>query len=210
MGAAGSLILAWLKGRLPYKTLSDALDGTTRLACFVMFILIGSRVFSLTFYGVNGHVWVEHLMTGLPGGEWGFLIAVNALVFVLGCFIDFFEIAFIVIPLLAPVAQKLGIDLVWFGIIIGMNMQTSFLTPPFGFALFYMRSVAPNGPWLDKATGKTLAGVSTTQIYRGGVAFITLQLIMVAVVVMFPWLSIGEGEKKIDTNTIEITLPSLD
>ncbi len=210
MGAAGSLILAWFKGRLPYKTLSEALDGTTKLACFVMFILVGSRVFSLTFYGVNGHVWVEDLMTGLPGGEWGFLLAVNALVFVLGCFIDFFEIAFIVIPLLAPVAQKLGIDLVWFGIIIGMNMQTSFLTPPFGFALFYMRSVAPNGPWVDKATGKTFAGVTTTQIYRGGVAFIILQLIMVAVVVAFPWLSIGKGEAKIDTKTIEITLPSLD
>ena len=210
MGAAGSLLLAWFKGRLPYKTLSEALDGTTRLACFVMFILIGSRVFSLTFYGVNGHVWVENLMTGLPGGEWGFLIAVNALVFVLGCFIDFFEIAFIVIPLLAPVAQKLGIDLVWFGIIIGMNMQTSFLTPPFGFALFYMRSVAPNGPWVDKVTGRTFAGVTTTQIYRGGVAFIILQLIMVSVVVAFPWLSIGEGERKIDTDKIEITLPSLD
>ena len=210
MGATGSLLLAWFKGRLPYKTLSDALDGTTRLACFVMFILIGSRVFSLTFYGVNGHVWVENLMTGLPGGMWGFLIAVNALVFVLGCFIDFFEIAFIVIPLLAPVAQKLGIDLVWFGIIIGMNMQTSFLTPPFGFALFYMRSVAPAAFWVDKSTGRTLAGVTTAQIYRGGVAFIILQLIMVAIVVIFPWLSIGEGEKKVDTDKIEITLPSLD
>ncbi len=202
--------MAWLKGRLPYKTFSDALDGTTRLACFVMFILIGSRVFSLTFYGVNGHIWVEELMTGLPGGEWGFLIAVNALVFVLGCFIDFFEIAFIVIPLLAPVAQKLGIDLVWFGIIIGMNMQTSFLTPPFGFALFYMRSVAPSAPWVDKPTGRTIAGVTTAQIYRGGVAFIILQLVMVAIVMAFPWLSIGEGEQKVDTNKIEITLPSLD
>ena len=210
MGAAGALFLAWFKDRLPYTTLSAALDSTTRLACFVMFILIGSRVFSLTFYGVNGHVWVEELFTGLPGGEWGFLIAVNALVFVLGCFIDFFEIAFIVIPLLAPVAQKFGIDLVWFGIIIGMNMQTSFLTPPFGFALFYMRSVAPSGPWVDKPTGRTMAGVTTTQIYRGGVAFIILQLIMVAVVILFPWLSIGDGEKKIDTDTIEIELPSLD
>ena len=210
MGATGSLLLAWFKRRLPYKTLSDALDGTTRLSCFVMFILIGSRVFSLTFYGVNGHIWVENLMTGLPGGEWGFLLAVNVLVFVLGCFIDFFEIAFIVIPLLAPVAQKLGIDLVWFGIIIGMNMQTSFLTPPFGFALFYMRSVAPGAPWVDKSTGKTFAGVTTAQIYRGGVAFIILQLIMVAVVVAFPWLSIGAGEKKVDTDKIEIVLPSLD
>ncbi|MEQ1524725.1 MAG: TRAP transporter large permease subunit, partial [Aestuariivirga sp.] len=210
MGATGALLMAWFKGRLPYRILSEALDGTTRLACFVMFILIGSRVFSLTFYGVNGHIWVEELMTGLPGGVWGFLIAVNALVFVLGCFIDFFEIAFIVIPLLAPVAQKLGIDLVWFGIIIGMNMQTSFLTPPFGFALFYMRSVAPNGPWVDKPTGRTIAGVTTAQIYRGGVAFIILQVIMVAIVIAFPWLSIGKGEIKVDTDKIEITLPSLD
>ena len=141
-------------------------------------------------------------MSGIPGGVWGFLIAVNVLVFVLGCFIDFFEIAFIVIPLLAPVAQKLGIDLVWFGIIIGMNMQTSFLTPPFGFALFYMRSVAPNGPWVDKPTGRTIAGVTTAQISRGGIAFIILQVIMVAIVVAFPWLSIGEGEVKIDTDKI--------
>ena len=210
MGAAGALLLAWAKGRLPYSTLSDALDGTTRLACFVLFILIGSRVFSLTFYGVNGHVWVEELFIGLPGGVWGFLVAVNVLVFILGCFIDFFEIAFIVIPLLAPVAAKLGIDLVWFGIIIGMNMQTSFLTPPFGFALFYIRSVAPNGPWKDKPTGRTLAGITTAQIYRGAVAFIALQLVMVAVVMIFPWLSIGEGQKKVDTDKIEIELPSLD
>jgi TRAP-type mannitol/chloroaromatic compound transport system permease large subunit len=210
MGAAGALLLAWAKGKLPYQTLSDALDGTTRLACFVLFILIGSRVFSLTFYGVNGHKWVEELFIGLPGGEWGFLIAVNTLVFILGCFIDFFEIAFIVIPLLAPVAQKFGIDLVWFGIILGMNMQTSFLTPPFGFALFYMRSVAPNGPWKDKTTGRTFDGVTTAQIYRGGVAYIILQLVMVAVVIAFPWLSIGEGAKKINTDDVKIELPSLD
>jgi TRAP-type mannitol/chloroaromatic compound transport system permease large subunit len=175
-----------------------------------MFILIGSRVFSLTFYGVNGHVWVEELFLDLPGGQWGFLIAVNLLVFVLGCFIDFFEIAFIVIPLLAPVAQKLGIDLVWFGIILGMNMQTSFLTPPFGFALFYMRSVAPNAPYKDRITGKMMDGVRTSQIYKGGVAFIILQLIMVSIVVLYPWLSIGEGAKKVDTENIQIELPSLD
>jgi TRAP-type mannitol/chloroaromatic compound transport system permease large subunit len=210
MGAVGAIVLAWFKGRFSFKNLSDALDGTTKLACFVMFILIGSRVFSLTFYGVNGHVWVEELFTGLPGGEWGFLLAVNILVFILGCFIDFFEIAFIVIPLLAPVAAKLGIDLVWFGIIIGMNMQTSFLTPPFGFSLFYMRSVAPKEPWLDKVTGRMIDGVTTSQIYRGGVAFILLQIIMIVVVIAFPWLSIGEGQKKIDTNNIKIETPSLD
>jgi TRAP-type mannitol/chloroaromatic compound transport system permease large subunit len=210
MGAVGAIILAWGKKRLDFKTLSEALDGTTKLACFVLFILIGSRVFSLTFYGVNGHVWVEELFIGLPGGIWGFLIAVNVLVFILGCFIDFFEIAFIVIPLLAPVAAKLGIDLVWFGVILGMNMQTSFLTPPFGFALFYMRSVAPNGPWKDRATGRMIDGVTTAQIYRGGISFILLQLIMIAVVVLFPWLAIGEGQKKIDTENIQIELPSLD
>jgi TRAP-type mannitol/chloroaromatic compound transport system permease large subunit len=210
MGAVGALVLAWAKGKFSFRSLSEALDGTAKLATFVMFILIGSRVFSLTFYGVNGHVWVEELFIGLPGGVWGFLIAVNVLVFVLGCFIDFFEIAFIVIPLLAPVAQKLGIDLVWFGIILGMNMQTSFLTPPFGFALFYMRSVAPNGPWLDKVTGRTIDGVRTAQIYRGGIAFIMLQVIMIAVLVAFPWLSIGEGEKKVDIDNVVIEAPSLD
>jgi TRAP-type mannitol/chloroaromatic compound transport system permease large subunit len=207
MGAAGSILLAFAKGRLNYTTLSDALDATTKLSCFVLFILVGSRVFSLTFYGVEGHHWVEHLFTSLPGGVWGFLIAVNILVFVLGCFIDFFEIAFIVIPLLAPVASALGIDLVWFGIIIGMNMQTSFLTPPFGFALFYMRSVAPVKDYLDKVTGKTIAGVPTTQIYKGAVNFIILQLMMVAVVMLFPRLVVPEKAAAIDTKNIQIELP---
>jgi TRAP-type mannitol/chloroaromatic compound transport system permease large subunit len=209
MGATGAMLLAWLKRRMSFATLSDALDATTKLSCFVLFILVGSRVFSLTFYGVEGHKWVEHLFLNLPGGEWGFLIAVNVLVFVLGCFIDFFEIAFIVIPLLAPVAKILGIDLVWFGVIIAMNMQTSFLTPPFGFALFYMRSVAPVKDYLDKVTGKLIAGVPTTQIYKGAVNFIILQLIMVAVVMAFPRLVVPEKPPAIDTKTIEIELPPL-
>jgi TRAP-type mannitol/chloroaromatic compound transport system permease large subunit len=207
MGATGALILAFAKRRLDFKTMSDALEATTRLACFVMFILIGSRIFSLTFYGINGHIWVEELFTALPGGEWGFLIAVNVLVFVLGCFIDFFEIAFIVVPLLAPVAAKFGIDLVWFGIILGVNLQTSFLTPPFGFALFYMRSVAPAAAWFDKVSQRTIAGVSTLQIYRGAVSFIILQSIMIVVVVLFPQLSIPEAGPAIDPSTIEIELP---
>jgi TRAP-type mannitol/chloroaromatic compound transport system permease large subunit len=209
MGATGAIILSLAKRRLNFSTLSEALDATTRLSCFVLFILVGSRVFSLTFYGVEGHKWVEHLFLNLPGGEWGFLIAVNILVFVLGCFIDFFEIAFIVVPLLAPVAKALGIDLVWFGIIIGMNMQTSFLTPPFGFALFYMRSVAPVKNYIDKLTGKTIAGVPTTQIYRGAVNFIIIQLIMVAVVMAFPRLVIPEKAAEIDTKNIQIELPPL-
>lgn len=209
MGASGALLLALAKRRLTFKIMSDALEATTRLACFVLFILIGSRVFSLTFYGINGHVWVEELFTGLPGGEWGFLIAVNILVFVLGCFIDFFEIAFIVVPLLAPVADKFGIDLVWFGVVLAMNMQTSFLTPPFGFALFYMRSIAPSAPWLDKVTGRTIAGVSTTQIYRGGVAFIGLQIVMIGVTLAFPNLSVPDRGVAVDPSTIEIELPPL-
>ena len=186
MGAAGALLMAIAKRRLSFRLLSDALDATTRLSCFVLFILIGSRIFSLTFYGINGHVWVEELFLSVPGGVMGFLIAVNILVFILGCFIDFFEIAFIVVPLLAPVAAKLGIDLVWFGVLLGVNLQTSFLTPPFGFALFYMRSVAPVKDYIDKVTGGRIAGISTTQIYRGAVSFIILQVIMIAVTVAFP------------------------
>jgi TRAP-type mannitol/chloroaromatic compound transport system permease large subunit len=209
MGAAGALAMAFAKRRISWASLSEALDATTKLSCFVLFILIGARVFSLTFYGVNGHVWVEELMSSLPGGEWGFLIAVNVLVFVLGCFIDFFEIAFIIIPLLAPVAANMGIDLIWFGVLLGMNMQTSFLTPPFGFALFYMRSVAPTGNWLDKVTGRTLAGVKTTEIYRGAVSFILLQLVMVAAVMMMPKLVTHyQGDAPtVDPNEIEITIP---
>ena len=209
MGATGALVMAIAKRRLNMATLRAALDSTTKLSCFVLFILIGARVFSLTFYGVNGHIWVEDLMTGLPGGQTGFLIAVNVLVFILGCFIDFFEIAFIVIPLLAPVADKLGIDLIWFGVVLGVNMQTSFLTPPFGFALFYMRSVAPSAPYIDKVNGHTIAGVSTAQIYKGASQFIILQAIMVALVLLFPKLvtHYQDTGPKIDPSQIEITLP---
>jgi TRAP-type mannitol/chloroaromatic compound transport system permease large subunit len=197
MGATGALVMAFAKRRLDFKLLSDGLDATARLSCFVLFILIGSRIFSLTFYGINGHIWVEHLFLGLPGGAAGFLVAVNMLVFILGCFIDFFEIAFIVVPLLAPVAEKLGIDLVWFGVGLGVNLQTSFLTPPFGFALFYNRS------------GRMIDGVTTAQIYRGAVAFILLQVIMIFVTVAFPWIAIPEAAPVVDPNSIEIELPPL-
>ena len=138
-------MLGAAKRRLSWDLIRQATESTAKLSAFVVFILIGARVFSLTFYGVNGHVWVEHLLTSLPGGQVGFLIFVNALVFVLAFFLDFFELAFIIIPLLGPVAEKLGIDLIWFGVILGVNMQTSFMHPPFGFALFYLRSVAPEG-----------------------------------------------------------------
>ena len=166
--------------------LQQALYSTTKLSSFVMFILIGARVFGLTFYGINGNVWIEDLLLALPGGQTGFLIVVTIIVFVLGCFLDFFEIAFILVPLLAPVAQKLGIDLIWFGIILGINLQTSFLTPPFGFALFYLRSIAPKTEWLDTITNRMMPGVRTTEIYKGAVPYIALQAIVIGLIIAFP------------------------
>jgi TRAP-type mannitol/chloroaromatic compound transport system permease large subunit len=195
MGALGALIMAGSRKRLDFKLLLQALENTTKLAIFVLFILIGSTVFSFTFNAADGHIWVEHLFAGMPGGQIGFLVVVNALVFVLGMFIDFFEIAFIVVPLLAPVADKLGIDLIWFGIILAMNLQTSFLTPPFGFALFYLRSVAARSDYTDVVTKARIPAVTTAQIYKGSIAFIILQLIMVAVVVLNPTLVTGSIEK---------------
>ena len=195
MGAVGALIMAVSRRRLSFDLLKQALDNTAKLSCFVMFILIGATVFSFTFNAADGHLWVEHLFAKLPGGQLGFLIAVNLLVFVLGCFIDFFEIAFIVIPLLVPVADKMGIDLVWFGVIIGMNLQTSFLTPPFGFALFYLRSVAPRIDYNDRVTNQRIPAVTTAQIYKGAIIFITLQVIMLAVVIAFPTLVTNRLDK---------------
>ena len=193
MGATGALVLAWVKRRLPLAMLKQAMDTTTRLSSFVLFILIGSTVFSLVFRGVNGDLWVEHLLTGLPGGALGFLIVVNLLVFVLAFFLDFFEIAFIIIPLLAPVAQKLGIDLVWFGVLIGINMQTSFMHPPFGFALFYLRSVAPKE-------------IKTTDIYRGAIPFVLIQLAMVVLVIAFPKITGSAEHQALAKGVIEVPM----
>ena len=175
MGAVGALLLAFSKGKLNRKMLTESMHSTAKIASFVIFILIGASVFSLVFRGVNGDLWVEHLLINLPGGQLGFLIVVNALVFLLAFFLDFFEISFIILPLLAPVAEKLGIDLVWFGVLIGVNMQTSFMHPPFGFALFYLRSVAP-------------PTIRTTDIYWGAVPFVVIQVIMVALIIAFPSL----------------------
>ena len=186
MGAAGAMILAHAKRRLSCDLIRQATESTAKLSAFVVFILVGARVFSLTFYGVNGHVWVEHLLTSLPGGQIGFLIFVNAFVFVLAFFLDFFELAFIVIPLLGPAADKLGIDLIWFGVILGVNMQTSFMHPPFGFALFYLRSVAPKEPYIDRVTGKRMEPVTTGQIYWGAVPFVVIQVHHGALVIAFP------------------------
>ncbi|PKO70498.1 MAG: C4-dicarboxylate ABC transporter [Betaproteobacteria bacterium HGW-Betaproteobacteria-14] len=203
MGALGALIMAVLKRRLTMALLKQALDNTTRLSCFVLFILIGSTVFSFTFNAADGHVFVEHLFDKLPGGALGFLIVVNILVFILGMFIDFFEIAFIVIPLLAPVAEKMGIDLIWFGVIIAMNLQTSFLTPPFGFALFYLRSVAAKTDYNDRITKARIPAVTTTQIYKGSIAFIVLQVIMVAAVIIYPNLVLDAVGKSPAASSVE-------
>ncbi len=208
MGALGALVMALGRGRINGKLLVQALDSTTRLSIFVLFILIGSTVFSFTFNAADGHIWVEHLFDQMPGGALGFLIVVNILVFILGCFIDFFEIAFIVIPILAPVADKIlpellppgtppEMTLIWFGVIIAMNLQTSFLTPPFGFALFYLRSVAARKDYKDRVTGETIPAVATSQIYKGSIAFIVLQLIMVAVVIAFPKIVTGGIEQAV-------------
>ena len=178
MGASGALIMALMKRRLSYTVLRQAIESTATMTSFVMFILVGSTVFSLVFRGMDGDLWVEHLLTSVPGGVLGFLIVVNVMIFLLAFFLDYFEIAFIMVPLLAPVAQKRGIDLVWFGVLLAINMQTSFLHPPFGFALFYLRSVAP-------------PSVRTSEIYWGAIPFVCIQILMVAVVIAFPGIVTG-------------------
>ncbi|BCH22943.1 C4-dicarboxylate ABC transporter [Mesorhizobium sp. L-8-10] len=207
MGAVGALIMAAAKGRLNLDVVRQALASTTRLSSFVLFILIGARVFSLTFYGVNGHLWVEHLLVSLPGGEAGFLIAVNILVFLLAFFLDFFELAFIIVPLLAPAADKLGIDLIWFGVLLGINMQTSFMHPPFGFALFYLRSVAARVPYLDKVTGKQIAPVTTGQIYWGAVPYVCIQVVMVGLTIAFPQMVTHYKGETVNPADVEIVVP---
>jgi TRAP-type mannitol/chloroaromatic compound transport system permease large subunit len=212
MGAAGALILGGMKGRLTWDLIRQAVESTAKLSAFVVFILLGARVFSLTFYGVSGHIWVEELLTSLPGGQVGFLIFVNAFVFVLAFFLDFFELAFIVIPLLGPAAEKLGIDLIWFGVILGVNMQTSFMHPPFGFALFYLRSVAPKEPYNDRVTGLRMAPVTTGQIYWGAVPFVVIQVIMVGLVITFPAMVMHYkgAASTVDPNKVKIDIPQID
>ena len=200
MGAMGALIMAVSRRRLNGQLLKQALATTTKLSSFVMFILVGATMFSMVFQAADGPVWVEHLLAKLPGGQLGFLIFVNVMIFVLAFFLDFFELSFIVVPVLAPIADKMGIDLVWFGVLLAMNMQTSFMHPPFGFALFYLRSVAPEKPYVDHVTGKTIAPVTTMQIYRGAIPFLFLQLTMVGLMIAFPSLVTGNLDKKIDVD----------
>jgi len=199
MGATGALLMAFVRRRMNLSLLKQAMEKTAKLTTFVLFILIGARVFSLTFYGVDGHHWVENLLTNLPGGQIGFLIVVNLLVFVLAFFLDYFELSFIIVPLLGPVAEKLGIDLVWFGVLLAVNMQTSFLHPPFGFALFFLRSVAP-------------ASVKTSDIYWGAIPFVCIQIIMVALIIIFPQMvtfGLDQGNG-VDASTVTIEIPAYD
>ncbi|MCV2355766.1 TRAP transporter large permease subunit [Paucibacter sp. B2R-40] len=206
MGALGAFLMAAARGRITYKLMTQALTSTTKLSCFVVFILVGSTIFSLSFQGVDGPKWVEHLLTALPGGQIGFLIFVNLLIFVLAFFLDFFELSFIVVPLLAPVAEKLGINLIWFGVLLGVNMQTSFMHPPFGFALFYLRSVAPLTEYIDKLTGKKIAPVTTGQIYWGAVPFVLIQIVMVALIIAFPNLVSGGLGKVAEVDSSNVVI----
>jgi len=173
LGAVGSMLLAALNKRLTLENLKETMNDTTKLTVMVVFLLIGSTVFSLVFRGVYGDVWIDNLLLNLPGGKWGLIIISNLVIFILGFFIDFFEIVFIVIPMIAPAAEKLGIDMVWFGVMIGMNLQTSFLTPPFGFSIFYLKGVSP-------------PELKTTDIYKGVIPFIVIQLIALSVMFFYP------------------------
>ena len=206
MGALGAGIMALMRGRLNMALLRQALMSTTKLSCFVLFILIGATMFGLTFQGVDGPLWVEHLLAGLPGGQLGFLIVVNVMVFFLAFFLDFFELSFIIVPLLAPVADKLGIDLVWFGVLLAVNMQTSFMHPPFGFALFFLRSVAPTKAYMDKVTKKMVEPVTTMQIYAGAIPFLIIQLVMVALIIIFPGIVSSGLDEKVDYDLDKVRL----
>ncbi|MFP5517893.1 MAG: TRAP transporter large permease subunit, partial [Alphaproteobacteria bacterium] len=211
MGAAGAILLALAKRQFSWGLMRQAMDSTAKLSSFVIFILVGSTVFGLVFRAVNGDLWVEHLLTGLPGGELGFLIVVNLLIFVLAFFLDFFELAFIIVPLLGPVAEKLGIDLIWFGVLLGVNMQTSFMHPPFGFALFYLRSVAPRNDYKDRITGKKVAKITTGQIYWGAVPFVVIQLVMVALIIASPELVLSglDNGPAINLDNVKIEIPEI-
>ncbi|MBI2744863.1 MAG: TRAP transporter large permease subunit [Burkholderiales bacterium] len=204
MGVVGALILAAMHKRLTMPLIWDAMKGTMRLTAMVVFILIGSRVFSMVFQGVDGAIWVEHMLSGLPGGQLGFLIAVNIFVFFLAFFLDFFEIAFIIIPMLGPVAEKMGIDLIWFGVLLCVNMQTSFMHPPFGFALFYLRGIADT-LFKEKRIDKP---VKSSDIYMGSIPWVIMQLVLVAIVIFVPETVTAFLDKveKVDLDKVNLEL----
>jgi len=204
LGAFGGMALAALHRRLSAQLIWQAMDSTFRVTTMVIFILLGSSVFSMVFQGVDGNKWIEHMLSNLPGGAVGFLIVVNIFVFFLAFFLDFFEIAFIIVPLLAPVAQKLGIDLVWFGVLLCVNMQTSFMHPPFGFALFYLRGIADQ---IHK-NGAIPRPIESKDIYLGAIPWVLMQLMLVAVVIFWPgsvtfWL---DKEEVVNTDDVKIEM----
>ncbi len=206
LGAIGGMVLAALHRRLTLNLIWQAMDSTMRVTAMVIFILLGSSVFSLVFQGVDGNKWIEHLLSNLPGGPVGFLIVVNLFVFFLAFFLDFFEIAFIIVPLLAPVADKLGINLVWFGVLLCVNMQTSFMHPPFGFALFYLRGIADQ---IFKS-GAIPRPIASKDIYLGAIPWVVMQLMLVAVVIVWPesvtyWLD-KESTVNVDDVKIEMKI----
>jgi tripartite ATP-independent transporter DctM subunit len=205
MGAVGAVILALLHKRLDWPLIKEAMTGTMRITAMVVFILIGSRVFSLVFQGVDGGKWIEHLLSNLPGGQIGFLIVVNVFVFFLAFFLDFFEIAFIILPMLAPVAEKLGINMVWFGVLLCVNMQTSFMHPPFGFALFYLRGIADT---LFK-NGSIPRKVESRDIYLGAIPWVLMQLVLVVIVIFVPQTVTVflDKEVAVDLNKVQIDMP---
>ena len=208
MGAVGAFILAALHGRLNFKVLSEGLTSTMRITAMVVFILIGSRLFSLVFQGVDGAKWIEDMMSHLPGGQVGFLIAVNIFIFFLAFFLDFFEIAFIILPLLAPVADKLGINMIWFGVLLCVNMQSSFMHPPFGFALFYLRGISDT---LFK-NGSLTKKIESKDIYLGAIPWVVLQLVLVVIVIFVPETVTIFLDKQlaVDLNSIQLEAPPED
>ncbi len=205
MGAVGAFILAGIHGRLNWPLIKDAMGGTMRITAMVVFILIGSRVFSLVFQGVDGGKWIEHMLSDLPGGQVGFLIVVNIFIFFLAFFLDFFEIAFIILPMLGPVAAKMGIDQIWFGVLLCVNMQTSFMHPPFGFALFYLRGISDT---LFKS-GVIPNKVESRDIYLGAIPWVILQLLLVVVVIFVPETVTAFLDKveKVDLDQVQIEMP---
>lgn len=199
MGVVGAIALAAFYGTLSWPLLSQGMGSTMRITAMVVYILIGARVFSLVFQGVGGKEWIEHLLISLPGGQIGFLVFVNIFIFFIAFFLDFFEIAFIIIPLLAPAADKLGIDLIWFGVLICANIQTSFMHPPFGFALFYLRGIAPRS-------------IKTSDIYWGAIPWIVTMVILVGILIAWPqsvtyWI---DRSTKVDPSKVKIEIPEID
>jgi tripartite ATP-independent transporter DctM subunit len=177
IGALGAMVLAATHKKLTLENLQDSMRSTTRMTSMVFLILVGATAFGLVFRGMGGDEIVKDVMTSLPGGEWGFLFVSMLLLFVLGFFLDFIEITFIVVPILAPIAAMMGLDMMWFAVLIAMNLQTSFLTPPFGFSLFYLKAAAP-------------PSVRMQQVYRGIIPFVVLQVITLVILILFPQLTL--------------------